>query len=96
MKILTVVGARPQFVKAAAVSRAVRAAGHVMVRHGGRHVDRDGAGRTILRETEAQLLVALSLGFLQCVCDATHTFTRELTLEAVSFVRLQVERHVAA
>ena len=74
----------------------VRAAGHVMVRHGGRHVDRGGAGRTILRETEAQLLVALSLGFLQCVCDATHTFTRELTLEAVSFVRLQVERHVAA
>ncbi len=40
MKVVTVVGARPQFVKAAPVSRALRAAGHVeRLIHTGQHYD---------------------------------------------------------
>ena len=48
MKIVTVVGARPQFIKAAAVSRALRApgAGHTEVLvHTGQHYDREMSGR---------------------------------------------------
>src|SRR3712207_5436911 len=42
MRVLTVIGARPQFVKAAPVSKALRAAGHreVLV-HTGQHYDRN-------------------------------------------------------
>ena len=41
MKVLTVVGARPQFIKAAPVSRALRAAGHTeFLVHTGQHYDR--------------------------------------------------------
>lgn len=40
MRVLTIVGARPQFIKAAPVSRALRAAGHVEVLvHTGQHYD---------------------------------------------------------
>ena len=42
MRILTVVGARPQFIKAAPVCHAIRAAGHVEVLvHTGQHYDHD-------------------------------------------------------
>jgi UDP-N-acetylglucosamine 2-epimerase len=41
LKVLTVVGARPQFIKAAPVSRALRAAGHTeFLVHTGQHYDR--------------------------------------------------------
>jgi UDP-N-acetylglucosamine 2-epimerase len=41
VKVLTVVGARPQFIKAAPVSRALRAAGHTeFLAHTGQHYDR--------------------------------------------------------
>ncbi|HEY0404610.1 MAG TPA: UDP-N-acetylglucosamine 2-epimerase (non-hydrolyzing) [Pyrinomonadaceae bacterium] len=41
MKVLTVVGARPQFIKAAPVSRALREAGHTeFLAHTGQHYDR--------------------------------------------------------
>ncbi|HEX2988252.1 MAG TPA: UDP-N-acetylglucosamine 2-epimerase (non-hydrolyzing), partial [Chloroflexota bacterium] len=40
MKVVSVVGARPQFIKAAPVSRALRAAGHLEVLvHTGQHSD---------------------------------------------------------
>src|SRR5436189_237323 len=40
MKVLTVVGARPQFIKAAPVSRALSAAGHTeLLLHTGQHYD---------------------------------------------------------
>ena len=41
MKVLTVVGARPQFIKLAPVSRALSAAGHSeFLVHTGQHYDR--------------------------------------------------------
>ena len=40
MRVLTVVGARPQFIKAAPVSRALRASGHIgILVHTGQHYD---------------------------------------------------------
>jgi len=40
MKIVTVIGARPQFIKAAPVSKALRSAGHTEILiHTGQHYD---------------------------------------------------------
>ena len=52
MKILHVVGARPQFIKAAPVGKALRAAGHTEVLvHTGQHYD-DGMSAVFFRELE--------------------------------------------
>lgn len=52
MKVLTVVGARPQFIKAAPVRRALEAAGHVEVLvHTGQHYD-DGMSAAQFRDLE--------------------------------------------
>ena len=51
MKILTVVGARPQFIKAAPVSRRLRAAHQEVLVHTGQHYD-DGMSATFFRELE--------------------------------------------
>lgn len=52
MKIVTVVGARPQFIKSAPVSKALRAFGHVEVLvHTGQHYD-DGMSAVFFRELE--------------------------------------------
>ena len=54
MKVLTVVGARPQFVKAAPVSIALTAAGHQEVLiHTGQHYD-DGMSAVFFRELDMQ------------------------------------------
>jgi UDP-N-acetylglucosamine 2-epimerase (non-hydrolysing)/UDP-GlcNAc3NAcA epimerase len=44
VRILTVIGNRPQFVKAAAVSRRLRSAGHEILVHTGQHHDDDLSG----------------------------------------------------
>jgi UDP-N-acetylglucosamine 2-epimerase len=52
MKVLSVVGARPQFIKAAPVSKALRAAGHIEVLvHTGQHYD-DGMSAVFFRDLE--------------------------------------------
>lgn len=52
MKVLSVVGARPQFIKAAPVSKALRAAGHTEILvHIGQHYD-DNMSAVFFRELE--------------------------------------------
>lgn len=51
MKILSVVGARPQFVKAAAVSRALRRSHHELLVHTGQHYD-DALSAAFFRDLE--------------------------------------------
>jgi UDP-GlcNAc3NAcA epimerase len=52
VKVLTIVGARPQFIKAAPVSKALRAAGHTEVLvHTGQHYD-DSMSRIFFEEME--------------------------------------------
>jgi UDP-GlcNAc3NAcA epimerase len=51
MRILTVVGARPQFIKAAPVSRQLRARHHEMLVHTGQHYD-DAMSAAFFRELE--------------------------------------------
>lgn len=49
MKVLSVVGARPQFIKAAALSRALRRSHHEVLLHTGQHYD-DGMSALFFRE----------------------------------------------
>jgi UDP-N-acetylglucosamine 2-epimerase len=52
VKVLSVVGARPQFIKAAPVGKALRAAGHAEVLvHTGQHYD-DGMSAVFFRELD--------------------------------------------
>lgn len=52
MKVLSVVGARPQFIKAAPVGKALRAAGHTEILvHTGQHYD-DDMSAVFFRELE--------------------------------------------
>lgn len=51
MKVLTVVGARPQFIKAAAVSRVLRARHQELLVHTGQHYD-DGMSAVFFRELD--------------------------------------------
>jgi len=52
MKVVSVVGARPQFIKAAPVGKALRAAGHTEVLvHTGQHYD-DGMSAVFFRELD--------------------------------------------
>lgn len=52
MKIVTVVGARPQFIKSAPVSKALRGFGHTEILvHTGQHYD-DGMSAVFFRELE--------------------------------------------
>lgn len=49
MKVASVVGARPQFVKAAMVSRALRASHHELLIHTGQHYD-DAMSAALFRD----------------------------------------------
>jgi UDP-N-acetylglucosamine 2-epimerase len=52
LKVVSIVGARPQFIKAAPVGKALRAAGHTEVLvHTGQHYD-DGMSAVFFRELE--------------------------------------------
>ncbi len=51
MRVLTVVGARPQFVKAAPVSRALRAGHEEVLVHTGQHYD-DAMSASFFRDLE--------------------------------------------
>ena len=56
MKILTIVGARPQFIKAAPLSRAIRAAGHTeFLLHTGQHYDH-GMSAVFFRELKIEYM----------------------------------------
>jgi UDP-N-acetylglucosamine 2-epimerase len=54
MKTVTIVGARPQFIKATPVSKALRAAGHTgILLHNGQHYDY-GMSRVFFNEMGTQ------------------------------------------
>ena len=60
MKVVSVVGALPQFIKAAPVGKALRAADHTEVLvHTGKHYD-DGMSAAPFKEQERQRIESLS------------------------------------
>lgn len=84
MKVVSVVGARPQFVKLAPVSRALRAAGqHEIIVHTGQHYD-DAMSATFFEELEiAPPDVNLGIG------SASHGAQTGRMLEAIETVLLR-------